>query len=1118
MSSPSFHASADANARRQALDPARSFVVRAPAGSGKTELLIQRYLALLAQVKRPEAIVAITFTKKAAGEMRARILDALRAAAKNEAMEQAHEQVTRDLALQALERDRALKWNLLEHPGRMRVQTMDSLWMSIAAEMPWLSRLGDMPRIEEDTRVLYDEAARRTLLEPSTEHDEWLEIFLGHLDNSGAQAQQLIAWMLAKRDQWIEFTFHSEDEDRAALDAALRLAIQRNLMTVDGLVPGSAREAWLYLARFTGKQVEEWPQTKAEDIDSWLRLTEVVLTKDDWRKRRGLNKNVGFPPGSDAQKDACAQLIEHLQQPEGLGEALKALRDLPGLQCSEPQWTVLRAMLRVLRQAAAQLQLVFLERGEIDFCELAMAAGRALGDSSHPTDLAFKLDSRIDHLLIDEFQDTSRAQFDLVKKLTADWQAGDGRTLFLVGDPMQSIYRFRQADVGLFMLTEAQGIGAMALEPLQLTFNYRSVPAIVDRVNQLCAGSFPATDEMETGAVAYRASQAAPKDEPNPTRPQLSLFEPLDEKGEREGSVTWDIFEDTGDSAAAEEQEATRVLQRVREAPEGSIAILVRARTHLTQIVSALKAAGIAYRAVDVDPLHERATARDLLSLTLAMLHRADRISWLAILRAPWCGLGLADMEALVKSDLKRTIWECLRNLSSLTGDGRGRAQRVRGILAEAFAAQGRWPPRRWVERTWMKLGGPAVLGEEGNDALTDASAYFHLLEREQDGTGLRDLEQFRQRVSLLFAKPSAEEDPAEKRPLHVMTIHKAKGLQFDTVIVPGLGNRTRVDDPPLVLFHEWSDGEVTRRLMAPIDETAGVEDPLYHFLKTLETRKSEHERKRQFYVAMTRARTRLHLMGSAKRTKTGELRPPSASMLFDVWPALSGEDRAVQTSAAPRPRRDRTYAPKRLPASWILPDFPAPVAVVLPSQISELHEPTFEWAGDRLRHAGTVVHAFLQRMIPGSAKLPDDAAIRAALRHAGVSPHHLDSSTKRVAQALRKTLTSEKGRWILAAHQDLRAEYALTAAVDGEILRGLIDRTFIDEHGVRWVIDFKTSTHEGAGLEQFLDEQQRRYRDQMERYARILQTLGQPVRMGLYFPLLDEWREWSAEGAMHAR
>ena len=132
---------------------------------------------------------------------------------------------------------------------------------------------------------------------------------------------------------------------------------------------------------------------------------------------------------------------------------------------------------------------------------------------------------------------------------------------------------------------------------------------------------------------------------------------------------------------------------------------------------------------------------------------------------------------------------------------------------------------------------------------------------------------------------------------------------------------------------------------------------------------------------------------------------------------------------------------------------------------------------------------------------------------HAGVSPLDLEHAAQRVRQAFARIRVCRRGRWILESHEDSRSEYAVTGVVNGEVVRGLVDRTFIDK-GVRWIVDFKTSEHQGGKLEEFLDEQQRRYRDQMERYAWILAPLGVPVRLGLYFPLLDEWREWAPEQA----
>ncbi len=344
--------------------------------------------------------------------------------------------------------------------------------------------------------------------------------------------------------------------------------------------------------------------------------------------------------------------------------------------------------------------------------ELGIAARYALGQIDNPTEVAYRMDSRIEHLLVDEFQDTSRAQFELLEKLTGGWQPGDGRTLFLVGDPMQSIYRFRQAEVGLFGEAEEKGIGGLPMARLELRLNRRSRPAIVERVNALFSNSFPATSDDDAGAVKYTASLAA-REEPD-------------------GVVTIDGFVEGED-----QMEAGRVIQRIRAAqiedPEGSVAILVRARSHLFAITEALKTAALPFSAVDIDPLADRSIVRDLLALTRAMLDPADRIAWLSILRAPWCGLTLGDLESLVRDRITASIWECVQDLRTLTDDGQKRAARLRDVLAEAFAEQGRWPLRRWAERAWMRLGGPACL-EHDEGALQDAAAYFNLLEAEQVG------------------------------------------------------------------------------------------------------------------------------------------------------------------------------------------------------------------------------------------------------------------------------------------------------------------------------------------------------------------------------------------------
>src|SRR5688500_2912092 len=194
----------DTKARRTALEPDRSFIVQAPAGSGKTELLTQRVLQLLATVDQTEEIDALTLTRKAAREMRERIIGALHRAVEPEPSEE-HLRRTWELAGAALKRDADRGWNLLEYPGRLRVTTIDSLCSSLARQMPVVSRFGSVPEVSDDPDALYREAARSLLkaLDSDEKYVPALEKLLLHLDNDHPRVEELIVNMLKRRDQWL---------------------------------------------------------------------------------------------------------------------------------------------------------------------------------------------------------------------------------------------------------------------------------------------------------------------------------------------------------------------------------------------------------------------------------------------------------------------------------------------------------------------------------------------------------------------------------------------------------------------------------------------------------------------------------------------------------------------------------------------------------------------------------------------------------------------------------------------------------------------------------------------------------------------------------------------------
>jgi ATP-dependent helicase/nuclease subunit A len=975
------HRVADQNERHAALDVTRSFIVQAPAGSGKTALLVERYLRLLKTVQKPEEIVAITFTKKAAAEMRRRVI----------------EQISPELA------------------PRLRIQTIDALCASLTAQMPVLSKFGAQPQVVEDASGLYYEAAARTL----ANHTPAVASLLAHLDNDVARATGMLAEILGRRDQWLRQT--GEAPARKDLEATLSAERKRLIDRAQALSPQASVE-----------------------------LAESVLTqKGEWRKR---------------PKPAP----EELQAIPGLREALAALLLLPPEKYTDTQWGALHAILALLKPAVAQLMILFGERGEVDFTQIAHGALCALGTPDDPTDLLLSMDVRVHHLLVDEFQDTSNSQWELLERLTAGWETDDGRTVFVVGDPMQSIYRFRDAQVGLFLHARDRGLPGVRLQRIDLATNFRSQAAIVDWVNQVFPGVLPAFEDEASGAVTY--STSVPFHTPDP-----------------EGEPELHTFSDR-------EAEAKCVAELV-SAARGKTAILVRNRSHLDAIVPALKGAGIRFRAVEIEQLGEKQVVQDLYALTRALTHLADRVAWLAILRAPWCGLTLAELSEFFEGERDFTIWELMQ--------GKPRLARMVSILGPALTNRLRGTLRDRVEGVWLALGGPACV-EDATD-LEDAEIFFAELERLEEAGELEDFSLLAESLGKLYAEPDVEAGPEA---VEIMTVHKAKGLEFDTVIVPGLDRAPRSGMKPLFAWRSLPGGGL---LIAPIDETGGEKEPLYQYVRQLDREAEDIEAGRLFYVAATRAESRLHLLGCVKVDEDGVVKMPSRrSLLGLAWAALG--ERVRLPAAVAKESEVEELLPagelRRLPSDFEMPGKPMAVEWAVSEEGREEEGPPFDWAKETVRHAGIAVHAWMQRIAEDElrgwdAKRVDALRARFAsdLQRRGVAPGDLDSAVKMVMQALKNALSDERGRWVLGPHPMARNEHRLR----NRERSFRIDRLFEDDKGRKWVVDYKTSVHEGAGVEVFLDLQQERYAAQLEAYA---EALGGADK-GLYFPLQKGWREW---------
>lgn len=1083
-----------------------SFIVEAPAGAGKTELLTQRYLKLLSVVNEPEEIVAITFTNKAAAEMRSRVLQSLQDAADEIPIDKPHKQTTRELALKALVRSGELGWDLLAQPGRLRINTIDSLSSNLARQMPLMSRFGAQPGVSDDASVHYLEAAQRALAMLEDEGgNEAVTEALRYLDNDTVRLSNLLADMLAKRDQWLEHA--GRESAQAEVEAALRNLVQHDIERAAEALTPRLQGHLMPAARYAASNLAcdhpialllDWethiPATP-EALFMWRSVCELLLTQKG-ELRKSVNVKQGFPANEESKphKQALAEIVASIADTQPLAR----IRDLPNPQGDEDEHRIVAALAQLLQLAAAHLWAIFQEAGEVDFVEVSRRALGALEDETGPTDLALRLDYRIQHLLVDEFQDTSPAQVELLRRLTQGWEAGDGRTIFCVGDPMQSIYRFRKADVGLFLQVAEFGIGHLELQSLKLTRNNRSCPAVVDWVNHSFERVFPSHDSVTRGAISYRPFAATRDAQAG----EGVMVHPL-------------VLDNASRNAEASTVEACHVADLIEQEraayPSRRIAVLVRARAHLDALVAEIRRhrPQLRFQAVEIEQLSGRQTVQDVLALTHALFHRADRVNWLAILRAPWCGLALADMHALAADDHYSTIWQLMQDdvrLARLSDDGRQRLLHVRGIVAQAFAHRGRQSARRWVESVWLRLAGPHCLWEAGD--VRDVQAFFDLIEQ-LDVAGRFDLSRLEAAVEKLYAAPDVRADDK----LQFMTIHKSKGLEFDTVILPGLHRVPKKTDTPLLLWEEVAIEDAEPQLVAAPWVPKHKRDDFptaYDYLLGLEQERGANEAARVLYVAATRTERRLHLVGAVRPDAKGEIKAPASTFLQLLWNTVGGEflNAAQMLQEAPAETADEAdFIPQlmRLPQ----PAIPALLTVGAASVAdweyadaeTELSEP-----GNLDTNCGTLAHLYMEMIVeegtehwPASRVQALQPAMQRWLMQHGHGEEECLCGARRVVKALCATLESEAGRWVLQPRENAASEFALATADKSRIATHVIDRTFVDGD-VRWVIDYKSARLGDDVPKDTLVRQAERYRPQLERYAKLFVNEGWPVRKGVFF------------------
>jgi ATP-dependent helicase/nuclease subunit A len=1192
-----------------ALDPYRSILVQAPAGSGKTDLLTRRFLRLLAEVDDPKQIVAITFTRAAAAEMRHRILAELDKASKNPPANTLDDLSMEVLAARALEHSERRNWSLLDLSSQLRISTIDSFCRDLAMQQPLHSGVGNNLQIDERPVELYRKAARATLQtlgDPAhTELSEAIKDLLLWRDNGWKELEELLVKMLGQRDRWMLDFVLSHQKDWAALRERLERpfsnAVRAALDRVDQLlqqVPGASQEAH-QLAQFAFEhgrtdlqdlaECAEFPCSDRDDSaalevvrTTYLCLAKLLL-KEDGEFRRQVNVNLGFPKEHRGEKLRLEDLIDQLSEVPDLDKAFVALRRLPPARYSAEDWQIIRASFLLLSHAAGELKVVFAESGTVDFIEVAQIARKVLrGEDNFPSDAAQAVADDIRHLLVDEFQDTSRRQHEFITALIEAWSDPAGRTIFVVGDPMQSIYFFRDAEAELFHRVKGQGFEltggeCFPLHPVALSANFRTEPALVGALN----GAFEQIFAMPDGSgIAFAKAEPARAAAGGPAK-RLDLhltFIPQPRGGNSDDAHALLIREEIAarreaahDSQTAEIVELIRShLDRVDAARAAGekyrIAVLGRARTALAPIAAALRETGIPFRAVELENLNDRPEILDAVALTRALFNAQDRVAWLGVLRAPWCGLTLADLHTIAGTDEGSSslapIPQLLRErIHLLSTPSRKAAEHVLSAFASVAQIRANLPTASTgtlIQQLWCTLGGDGCVDSA---ARANLDLFWRLLDRlpggEQDLVGPA--------LDAALDELCALPDPATSSEcgVQLMTIHKSKGLEFEVVIVPDLQAAAGRGSVELLAWLERGlaepseDGELTEFLIAPVQFKGADPGAAKRWVTRMRNEREKQEMRRILYVAATRAREELHLFAlPAYKTKADgsrALADPFNCLLATAWPALAEEIRkrfedwnssaqpvefVVQALAAaaddnllvmPSPLKP-TFL-RRLPSEFgsaavtsAGPPAPAIVVGLGEPESYQRHE-----GGLSSRALGNAVHKLLEQLARLRSTMDWDSTraelekfrprIVAAIRASGIFATHSETLASQAFEIAYQATNDPIGQWILSPHADAANESGWAGVLSGNLHQVRVDRLFragreplAPGDDALWIIDYKTAHPDMKDPSSALAALRATFAPQLGMYASLLrnvQPAGDPIRAGLYYPRISAFDWW---------
>ncbi|MBI5942213.1 MAG: double-strand break repair helicase AddA [Caulobacterales bacterium] len=1106
--------------QRRAADPALNAFVTANAGSGKTKTRIDRVARLLLREVPPAAILCVTYTKAAAAEMQRRLFEVLGGWSVMPDEELQRKLVDlegetggpRDAL--ALSRARTLFAKALETPGGLKIQTIHAFCEKLLRRFPLEARVSPGFTVMDDAAAAWIATEARAAvarhayevegavadayarLSVSLDHDSFQQMFAAFeqkRDAIGGYIARCGGFGGVQADVWRVCTGADEPTSAEAVEDAALAAINPRLY----------REAAEVLALGTKTDVK-----CAQGLRSVTDLASVLAVFFTAKGEGTPQAWVARTSGLKSHEDLRMAL---LTEQERLGQARDQLRAAKVAEMTIQVLALASAYGEAYRRAKQ-------DRGALDFTDLILRAKELVAERPDAAWVLYKLDSGIDHILVDEAQDTAPEQWEIVRQLTGEFWSGAGlrtlgaeaRTLFVVGDEKQSIYSFQGADPRRLLDETQRYIGDIIeagrpAEGVPLLVSYRSTPQVLAFVDTLFIapqtreGVPPPRGEDVVSHQAFRADHAGCVD-----------LWPLEREEPGEDREAWDAPLDEEAEASANRRLARRIAAEIkalvargdavfdkdarqwRPARFGDVLILVRRRRVLfEEIIRELKKAMVPVAGADRLTLSGHIAFDDLMALARFVQHPDDDLTLAGLLKTPFCGLADDDIYALAKDRKPDSLWTVLQQRA----DERPAWTAALAFLRTARDLARRHAPFDFYARV-LNLTGPSGrsmraamltrLGDEAGDVLDEFLARTLAAE----GRGVRDLESLAAAFVGLNISVKREMDPAAGQ-VRVMTTHGAKGLEAPIVFLPETTLTRTARGSPLLETAEggflWS---------ARIDDDCAASAAA----RTLRGEKEEQEAWRLLYVALTRARDRLVLCGRIDaRTKDEKVGGWYAAMrdafahpaiADQVRPARTGEMEIQRFGPDPEPRPGPA-APAAPPSA--LPDWvrrPAPVEspalrYASPSQVAEREQGPAPSPLDALQglgrfRRGDLIHRLLQLLPDVVEPERRAAAARILDREPDLTPGQRAEMTTAAFGVLEDPVFAD------VFGPGSRAEAAIAGTSSrlpaGLGVSGRVDRLLVTPDRVL-VVDYKTNRPAPARIE----DADFAYRAQMAIYAAVL-------------------------------